>query len=296
LAVDLAEHFGGVVINADSMQLYRELELLSARPGPETLKRAPHRLYGTLAADDPCSAGRWRKLAVAEIEDAEAHDKLPIVVGGTGLYLKALIEGIAPVPTIDAQLRNRLRRALDEDGAAALHARLARQDVDGAAAIRKSDPQRILRALEVLEQTGQPLRAWQARQASQSPPTLQFAQILVLPELEAVYAACETRFDRMLAAGAANEAKRIAALGLDPALPAMKAVGLAPLVAMHAGEIDAAEASRLAKRDTRRYARRQMTWFRHQMKPNLIIKAQYSESHQIEFFSFISKFVLTQPG
>ena len=283
----------GVVVNADSMQLYRELEILSARPGVEARARAPHRLYGVLAAADPCSAGRWLEMARSEIERAHALGRLPILAGGTGLYLKTLSEGIAAVPAIDSALRERLRRELAEEGAAALHARLAGADPQGAMRVRASDSQRILRALEVLEQTGRPLRAWHARRAGGCAPPWRFARILVMPERATVYAACDARFDAMLAAGALAEARRVAALGLDPSVPAMKAVGLAPLIALAEGRIGAEEAVRRAKRDTRRYARRQMTWFRHQMVPDRVIGAKHSETMRSEIFSFISDFRLT---
>ncbi len=284
-----------MVVNADSMQLYRELEILSARPGADALARAPHRLYGVLAAADPCSAGSWQAMARRAIDQAHAQGKLPIVTGGTGLYLKTLSEGIAAVPEIDPALRGRLRRELAEHGAAALHDRLAGVDPQGARRVRASDPQRILRALEVLEQTGRPLRAWHARRSGEDAPAWRFARILVLPERATVYAACDARFDAMLAAGALAEAGRIAALGLDPAVPAMKAVGLAPLIALAEGRIGEAEATRQAKRDTRRYARRQMTWFRHQMVPDLVVEEKYSETIRPEIFSFISDFRLTPP-
>ena len=291
----LAERLDGVVVNADSMQLYRELEILTARPDAGALARAPHRLYGVLAAEDPCSAGRWRDMAVREIADAHGQGRLPIVTGGTGLYLKALSDGIAPVPPIDPALRDRLRLSLAADGAAVLHARLAERDPQGARTIRASDPQRILRALEVIEQTGRPLHAWHAGQPAEAAPDWRFARVLVMPERAAVYAACDARFDAMLAAGALGEARRIATLGLDPGLPATKAVGLAPLIALAEGRIEHDEAARLAKRDTRRYARRQMTWFRHQMAPDRLITTQLSESTLSEIFSFISEFRLTDP-
>ncbi len=284
-----------MIVNADSMQLYRELEILSGRPGMDARTRAPHRLYGILAGADPCSVGRWLAMARVEIARAHALGRLPILTGGTGLYLKMLSEGIAPIPEIDPGLRGRLRRALAEEGAAALHARLAAADPVGARCVRATDPQRVLRALEVLEQTGRPLRVWHAARTEADVPLWRFARILVQPGRAALYAACDARFDAMFAAGALAEARRIAALGLDPALPAMKAVGLAPLIALAEGGIGAAEAIQRAKRDTRRYARRQMTWFRHQMVPDRTIDTQYSQKLYSEIFSFISDFRLTRP-
>ena len=293
LALALAERLGGAVINADSMQLYGVLSIITARPGAAALARAPHSLFGIAAADDPWSAGRWREAAAAEIADAHERDLLPIVVGGTGLYLHALVNGLAAVPPPDAAIRARLRALLAERGSEAMHDMLGERDPAGAAAIRPSDPQRILRALEVIEATGEPLHVWHDRQTA--PPTESRAvlQIVLMPDREAVYAACDGRFERMIADGAVAEAGAVRAMDLDPELPVMKAVGLAPLLAHCAGELPLADAVAAGKRDTRRYARRQMTWFRNQSRPDRVFAAQYSESLLPESFSFISDFRLT---
>ncbi|MCY4547328.1 MAG: tRNA (adenosine(37)-N6)-dimethylallyltransferase MiaA [Defluviicoccus sp.] len=293
LALALAERLGGVVINADSMQLYEALSILTARPGADALARAPHRLFGIARADDPWSAGRWRRCAAAEIEAARDAGLRPIVVGGTGLYLHALVDGLAAVPPPDPAIRARLRGLLEERGSAAMHDLLARRDPDGARAVRASDPQRILRALEVIEATGEPLHVWQARQAAPPAEGWSVLQILLMPGRDAVYAACEARFDRMIAEGAVEEARAVRAMKLDPALPAMKAVGLAPLLAHCAGALALEDAVAAAKRDTRRYARRQMTWFRNRSRPDRVVAEQYSESLVPEIFSFISDFRLT---
>ena len=293
LALALAERLGGVVINADSMQLYRALSIVTARPGEAALARAPHRLFGIAEADDPWSAGRWQRCAAAEIEAAHGEGLVPIVVGGTGLYLEALVDGLAAVPPADPAIRERLRALLAERGSAAMHDLLAERDPEGARAIRASDPQRILRALEVVEATGEPLHEWHARQASPPADGWAVLQILLMPGRDAVYAACEARFDRMIAEGAVEEARAIRAMALDPALPVMKAVGLAPLLAHCAGTLTLDEAVDAAKRDTRRYARRQMTWFRNRSRPDRVVREQYSESLVPEIFSFISDFRLT---
>ena len=289
----LAERLGGVVINADSMQLYRALSILTARPGADALARAPHRLFGIAEPDDIWSAGRWRRRAVEEIDAARSEGKPPIVVGGTGLYLQALTDGLADVPAADPAVRERLRALLAERGGEAMHRMLAARDPEGAAAIRPSDTQRILRALEVIESTGEPLRAWHARQTPPAEDGRAALQILLMPDRDAVYAACDARFDRMIADGALEEARAVGAMGLDPGLPMMKAVGLAPLLAHCRGELDLDGAVAAAKRDTRRYARRQMTWFRNRSKPDRVVAAQYSESLLPEIFSFISDFRLT---
>ena len=293
LALALAERARGVVINADSMQLYRVLSIITARPGAAETARAPHRLFGIAAADDPWSAGRWRACAAAEIASAHDAGKLPIVVGGTGLYLRALIDGLAEIPPADPAIRARLATLLAERGSAAMHDMLADRDPVGARTVRATDPQRILRALEVVEATGVPLHVWHTRQTA--PPDDRWAtlQILLMPGRESVYAACEARLDRMIAEGAVEEARAVRAIALDPALPVMKAVGLAPLLAHCGGGIGLDEAVAEAKRDTRRYARRQMTWFRNQSRPDRTITAQYSESMLPEIFSFISDFRLT---
>ena len=293
LALALAERLGGAVINADSMQLYEALSIVTARPGAEALARAPHRLFGIAAADDPWSAGRWRKSAVAEIAAARERDLVPIVVGGTGLYLHALVNGLAAVPPADPAIRLRLRTLLAERGSGEMHAMLAGRDPEGAAAIRPSDPQRILRALEVVEATGEPLHVWHSRQAAAPAESREFLQILLMPARETVYAACDARFEGMIAGGAIEEARAVRAMELDPGLPVMKAVGLAPLLAHCAGRLPLEDAVAAGKRDTRRYARRQMTWFRNRPRADRVFAAQYSESLLPEIFSFISDFRLT---
>ncbi len=293
LAAALAERAGGVVINADSMQTYRALSILTARPDAETLARAPHVLFGVAEPDDIWSAGRWRRRAADEIEAAHGRGSLPIAVGGTGLYLQALTDGIAEVPSIDPAIRARLRGLLAERGGMAMHRMLSERDPEGAAAIRPSDPQRILRALEVVETTGVPLHAWHARQTSPPEESWAALRILLMPDRDTVYTACDARFDGMMANGALEEAREVGSMGLDPGLPMMKAVGLVPLLAHCRGELDLDDAVAAAKRDTRRYARRQMTWFRNRMQPDRVIEAQYSESMFAEIFSFVSDFRLT---
>ena len=281
------------MINADSMQLYGALSILTARPGAEALARAPHFLFGIAEPDDIWSAGRWLRRAADEIDAAHDGGRLPVVVGGTGLYLQALTDGLAEVPATDPAIRSRLRALLAERGSAAMHDMLSGRDPEGAAAIRPTDPQRILRALEVIEATGDPLHVWHARQTGPREEGPAVLRILLMPDRDTVYAACDARFDGMMADGAVEEARAVGAMGLDPELPMMKAVGLAPLLACCRGELDPDGAVAAAKRDTRRYARRQMTWFRNRSKPDRIVPAQYSESLLPEIFSFISDFRLT---
>jgi len=293
LALAVAETFGGTVINADSMQIYRELRILTARPGPEDEARAPHRLYGVLPASERCSAGRWREMALAEIAAAHDAGRLPIVCGGTGLYLRALTEGLSPMPDVPKEIRAFFSARLADEGAAALHQELAALDPEMAARLDERDSQRILRALEVLEATGRSLAEWQAGPADSPPEHLRFATILLAPPREALYAACDRRLEVMLESGALDEVRRLTAMGLDPTLPAMKALGVREFATHLAGNAELSSALDAARTMTRRYAKRQMTWFRHQIVADIILNAQYSESLLPEIFAFIRQNILT---
>jgi tRNA dimethylallyltransferase len=300
LALELAEAFDGVVINADSMQVYRELEILTARPGPEALARAPHRLYGALSGHERCSAGRWRALALAEIAAAQAAGKLPLVVGGSGLYLRALIEGLAKVPEVPAALRQAAEARHRELGGPGLHAELAARDPAMAARLRPSDSQRLIRAWEVLEATGRSLAAWQAQGAAGGDAGAvagRFLRLVRLPPRAALYAACDARFCAMIARGALEELRALRERGLDPRLPVMRALGVREL-GRHldgAESLDAAVAR--AQQATRNYAKRQMTWLRTQTPPEsvrtVILDEQYSKSIDPEIFANIRRFLLT---
>ena len=293
LALSLAERFDGVVINADSMQLYLELDILTDRPDSEALARAPHVLYGAVTAMQRCSAGRWRAMAGTEIELARQNHRVAIVTGGTGFYLRALTVGLADIPDIPSVIRREARARLTTVGAAGIHAELTKSDPVMAARLHASDGQRLARAWEVLEATGQSLADWQDAPNQAPPADWRFFSIRLTPPREAVYVACDARFDRMIAQGALEEARALAALKLDPSLPAMKAVGVPPLIRFINGEIPLEEACRLARRDTRRFARRQIAWFRNQLVPTLSLSTQYSKSLNLEIFPLISEFLLT---
>jgi tRNA dimethylallyltransferase len=275
-ALAAARAFGGVVINADSMQVYRELAILTARPDAAAMTAAPHKLYGVVSAREACSAARWRAMALAEIDAALAAGKLPILAGGTGLYIEALAKGLAPVPEIPAGVREEARKLVAEEGAAAFHARLARIDPEAAAALRPSDRQRLVRAWEVKTATGKSLREWQRAESvtNDAPELLTF---VFLPPRDALYAACDRRFAAMVDAGAIDEVKALLALTLDPGLPAMKAVGLREIADYLAGGIDHARMLALGRQATRRYAKRQYTWFRHRLPAVVVLDEQYSE-------------------
>lgn len=294
LALAIAEEFGGVVINADSMQVYRELAILTARPrGPE-LDRVPHRLYGLLGAGERCSAGHWRTLAEAEIRTATAEGRLPVLAGGTGLYLRALMSGLHDLPDVPAEVRERLNARVAAEGAPALHAELAARDPETAARLRPGDSQRIVRALEILDHTGRGLAAWQAASQAEGAAGLRFLTILQAPPRDALYAACDGRFARMLEEGAEEEVARFLEIPGAADGPLAKAVGVGPIRSYLAGEIDRARMIELGTRDTRRYAKRQLTWFRHQFVSNLTIETKFSEIKMPEIFSFIRNFLLTR--
>jgi len=287
LALAMAERVGGIVINGDSMQVYRGVERLTDQPDGKDQARIPHRLYGVMDPSESCSAGRWRVLALAEIAAALAAGRPPIVVGGSGLYLQALMEGLAPIPDIPAAVRNAVRRRHAELGNQAFHAELAGHDAAAAAKIPAGDSQRMTRAAEVLEATGRSLTEWQRGQACGPPEGLAFRVILLMPPREALYAAIDARFDRMLADGALDEARALAARGLAPDLPVMKALGVADLAAAARGEVETAAAIMRAKTATRNYAKRQITWFTGQMVADLTFSTQFSESIKEKILSKI---------
>jgi tRNA dimethylallyltransferase len=296
LAFAIAEEFRGTLINADSMQIYRDLAVLTARPGAVETDRVPHRLFGVLDASELCSAARWLALAEAEIEAAARAGRLPIVVGGTGLYLKALLRGLAPVPEIPEETRRAARALHKELGGARFHAALAERDPDAAARLNPGDRQRLIRAYEVVAATGRSLMDWQRAQARAMRPLV--ASVLLLPPRASLYAAIDARFAAMAGAGALEEVRAIMARPLSPDLPALKAVGLRELARHLRGEIPLEAAISEAQQASRRYAKRQMTWLRTQMPPSgelptHIVSAQFSESLVPEIFSFIRHFLLT---
>jgi tRNA dimethylallyltransferase len=265
LALSLAEQLGGVIINADSMQVYRDLRIITARPSPEEEARVPHRLYGHVDAAVNHSVGQWFRDAQGALAEAAAAGKTPIFVGGTGLYFKALLTGLAAIPPIDPEIRTRFRARLDKEGVEALHAELTRADPQTAARLMVRDRSRILRALEVLEATGRTMGEWHDDElpAPLDPDTV--IKIFLHPEREQLKARIEGRFAKMLEAGAIEEVRALDARGLPDTLPAMKAHGVPWLRRFFRGEISREQVAEGAVMDTRRYAKRQVTWFRNQM-------------------------------
>ena len=293
LALDAAVAFSGTVINADSMQVYRELRVLTARPPPADEDLAPHRLFGVLSATERCSAGRWLDLAAAAIDETRAAGRLPIVVGGTGLYLRALLEGLAPVPEIADAVRAEARALHERLGAGAFHAELARIDPEMARRLPATDGQRLIRAYEVAKATGRSLAEWQREEIPRPPVTGRFATIVLDPPRDVLYAAIDARFERMIEAGALDEVAALEDMRLDPNLPATKALGVAPLRRYLRGEADLDETCEAAKQASRNYAKRQCTWLGNQMAGADVYHAQYSERLQPKIFSFIRQFLLT---
>jgi tRNA dimethylallyltransferase len=265
LALGLAEELGGVIINADSMQVYRDLRIITARPTAGEETRVPHLLYGHVDAAEYYSAGRWCVDAAAALATVEREGRLPIVVGGTGLYCKVLIHGLAAIPPIPAAIRSAVRGRLLEKGSVALHAELAARDPASAQRLTAGDRARITRALEVVLATGRSITDWHREGLRPPLDSKRTIQIFLEVDRSELYRRIDARFDTMLAAGALDEVRALAARRLDPALPAMKAHGVPWLIRHLNGEITLREAAEQAKRDTRRYTKRQATWFRHQL-------------------------------
>ena len=292
LALALAERIGGTIINADSLQTYRDLLILTARPDAAAEQRVPHRLYGYLDAAERGSAAAWRNLAQAEIAAATEARRLPIVVGGTGLYIRALMQGLAPVPDIPEEIRREaiaLHRAL---GGALFRERLAALDPAAARRLPAGDTTRLVRAFEVVRATGMPLAAWQGR--PHEPAPCRFATIHLMPPRDLLYAACERRFAAMIAGGALGEAAALLARRLDPGLPAMKAIGLPELFAHLRGERTLAAALAAGTRATRHYAKRQITWLRHQSDADLVLCEPFSADALARARRLVEGFLLTR--
>ncbi|CAA7623831.1 tRNA dimethylallyltransferase [Magnetospirillum sp. LM-5] len=292
LALAIARKFDGVVINADSMQVYDVLRVVTARPSAADEAQAPHRLYGVLAPSIACSAALWRDMAAAEIQAAWAAGRLPVVVGGTGLYIRTLTQGISPIPEIPEPVRATARALLAEMGNQRFHALLAERDPVMAARLDVGNSQRLARAFEVIEATGRSLAEWQADPREGALPA-RWLTLSLAPPRDALYAACAGRFRQMVQQGALDEVASLLALDLDPTLPACKALGVPELAAHIRGQCDLEAAINAATQATRNYAKRQLTWFRHQLDAPEVISAQFSESIFAEIFPKIRHFLLT---
>jgi len=264
LALHLAERHGGTIINTDSMQAYSVLRVLTARPDAEDLARAPHHLYGHVPPSRAYSTGAWLRDVLALIDGGNLDGRVPIFTGGTGLYFRALVDGLSEMPEIPQHVRDRWRRELMDKGPDRLHRILQAEDSGAASILRPTDGQRIVRALEVLEASGRSILEWQARRGRPLIDRDSAAHLVLEPDRADLTRRIDLRFDAMLDRGAMQEVRAMAALGLDPALPAAKAIGLRELQAADAQEISPEEAIMRAKVATRQYAKRQSTWFRNQ--------------------------------
>ena len=269
LALDLARRLDGVVINADSMQIYAELAVLTARPSAADAACVPHALYGVRSGREACSAAIWRDLALREIRKAHANAQVPVLTGGTGFYVDTLLNGIAPVPEVPDAVRRAAAERLDAQGGAAFHGELAKRDPATAARLDPGNTQRLIRAWAVIEATGRPLSDWHARPAIAAPADLRFRAYALMPPRADLYERCDDRFRRMIDRGALEEVETLRSRAFPPASPILKAVGVREIGAYQDGEIGLDEAIRRAQRATRRYAKRQSTWFRNRIDPDV---------------------------
>ena len=286
LAIDLARRSGGAVINADSMQLYADLTVLTARPQPQEMQDIPHHLFGICDAAHRASVAEWLGLAATAIANVRAAGQLPIIVGGTGMYLQAGLRGIAPVPDVPADLHQHCIDLYRELGGAKFRDALAGYDADIAARLVDSDSQRLVRAMGVAMATDHPLSWWQ-QQPHKGALLGSVVTIAMMPPRPTLYDRINQRFDHMLMHGAVDEVARLMARQLDPGLPLMKALGVAPISAFLQGNITKDDAAFIAKRDSRRYAKRQMTWIRNNFNAQITVEKKYSESLYEKIFSLI---------
>lgn len=292
LADRLAAHGGASIVNADSMQVYRDLCILTARPSAAEEAQHPHRLYGVIGAEEASSAMRWRTEALAALDEIWSAGRWPLVVGGTGLYFRALLDGLAPIPDIPAPVRDAARARHANLGGPAFHADLAARDPEGAARLQAGDSQRLIRAWEVLEATGRPLAAWQREPGEGlGAESLRF---VLMPDRTVLRARIDARFMAMIEGGGLDEAAALLARNLDPDLPALRAVGFRELASHIRGETDRDTAIAAGQAATRQLAKRQMTWMRNQMSDWQSI-SQQDESFEKEIFTKISQSWLTGP-
>jgi len=264
LALQFAKRSGGVIVNADSAQIYRNLPILSAAPTCEERAQAEHRLYGMRDPAEPCSAAEWAEMARKEIAEIHAEERLPILVGGTGLYVRTLLDGIAPVPPIDPAVRERVRSQPVEQNRAELES----ADPEAAARLRPTDRTRIARALEVALSTGRPLAEWQQHREGGIGHEIRLKPLILLPPRGSLYARCDERFERMFESGAVEEVKALLDRGLDASLPAMRAIGVREIASYLSGNATREQAVATGQQATRNYAKRQYTWFAHQPPPD----------------------------
>ncbi len=287
LALQLASRLGGTIINADSMQVYRDLHILTARPSAEDEAVATHMLYGHVDGHEGYSAGRFQREAADAISAAHNVGRVPIIVGGTGLYFKALLEGLSPIPAIPDAVRSHWRQQEREYGADALHTVLCRDDPVMAARLDPNDGQRIVRALEVVHATGKSLDDWQQQPGTPVIDPAACLRLIVMPDRDVVYRQSEERVDAMMAAGALDEVRALQVRHLDVALPVMRALGVRPLIQHLSGQLARDETVTAVKAETRQFIKRQLTWFKGNMSAWKAITTQQTESYLDEIIAFI---------
>lgn len=260
MALELAKKQPSIIINADSAQVYRDLQILSARPADDEMEGVPHRLYGHIDGSEACSAARWARDAKAEIAAAHAADKLPILVGGTGLYVRVLLDGIAPIPEIEPDIRQNIRKLDTLDA----HTALLSEDPSSAQRLNSTDSSRVKRALEVVRSSGKTMDHWHQNMEGGIANDIILKPLLLLPPREWLYARCDLRFEWMMEAGAKTEVAALVDRELPDDRPVMRAIGVPEIRALLEGKIDKGAAIEQAQMATRRYAKRQYTWFRNQ--------------------------------
>jgi tRNA dimethylallyltransferase len=292
LALGLAAQTGAEIINADAQQIYGDLPILTAAPSPEDLRAVPHHLFGVAKATEIWSVGHWLRAALAQIADIRAQDRPVILVGGTGLYFRALTEGLADIPAVSVADRDQIEARYDDMGEAAFREDLARHDPAAAARIEQGDRQRLIRALSVMQTSGKSLSDWQADTTS-ALSGQDWTGVVMDMDRAMLYQRCDARLLSMIEAGVLDEVAALAARGLDAKLPALKAVGYRELAAHLRGEMDMAEALQAAQRETRRYAKRQLTWFRNQTPGWMRLSAS---SPDTALRQFIAQTAVLTPG
>ncbi|MBV00589.1 MAG: tRNA (adenosine(37)-N6)-dimethylallyltransferase MiaA [Rhodospirillaceae bacterium] len=271
LALNLAEKFKGVIINADSVQIYREIKVLSGRPTSDDYRQAPHRLYGVMSIFKPCTLGIWRKMALETIKECDLSGHLPIICGGTGLYIKFLLNELSPIPDIPPSIKLEAREKLEELGNENFRELLLKNDPVSACRIKLGDTNRLLRAWEVFTATTKPLSYWH-EQSRETGSKDKFFKVCLMPKREVLYSKCDKRFLDFVELGAIEEAEALNFITASPELPASKTLGLLELIKYTKGELKLSEAIEQAQRTTRRYAKRQLTWFRHQFDEDFLIQ------------------------
>ena len=271
LALNLAEKFKGVIINADSVQIYREIKILSGRPTSDDYRKAPHRLYGIMSIFKPCTLGIWRKMALETIKECELSGRLPIICGGTGLYIKFLLNELSAIPEISPSIKLEAREKLKELGNENFRELLSKNDPASASRIKSGDTNRLLRAWEVFTATTKPLSYWH-KKSRKAGSQHKFFKVCLMPERKALYSICDQRFLEFVEQGAVEEARAFDFITASPELPASKTLGLLELIKYTKGELELSDAVEQAQRATRRYAKRQLTWFRHQLDEDFLIQ------------------------